>query len=111
MDTIVFNNGKNMPILGLGTYKLPNDKICNLIEMAYNMGYRKLDTARYYHNEDVIGKAIKEVGIPRKNLFISTKIDVECLYMQFAFGGHRKRLPIRKEGMRRMLIINIAVPI
>lgn len=89
-----------MPLLGLGTYRMAKDNFTRIIESAYQCGYRKIDTARYYQNESLIGDAIAELGIPRNELFITTKMDVEYLYWQCSTFGRKKRLPIRKESFR-----------
>ena len=93
-------NGLQVPLVGIGTYKIPNEEIPSVLQRAINCGYRKIDTARNYKNEEVIGNAIAEIGIPRKELFITTKMDVEFLYRNIEFLGHRKKLPIRKQSLR-----------
>jgi len=96
-------NGLQVPLVGLGTYKIPNEEMHSVLEKAFKCGYRKIDTARYYQNEEVIGKAISEIGIPRNELFITTKMDVESLYKSIIFFGHKRKLPIRKQGLRSAL--------
>ena len=93
-------NGKQVPLVGLGTYKIPNDELPSVLRKAFECGYRKIDTARYYRNEEVIGNVISEIGIPRNELFITTKMDVEFLYKVIGFLGRRKRLPIRRQSLR-----------
>lgn len=97
------NNGVQFPMVGLGTYKIPNDEMPSVLQRAFEYGYRKIDTARYYKNEEVIGNAISEIGIPRNELFITTKMDVEFLYRSIELLGRRKRLPIRRQSLRRAL--------
>lgn len=73
--TIQLNTGISMPVLGLGTYQLTEeDEVIQTIQNAANMGYRLFDTASSYKNEDMVGKAIRECGVPRSELFITTKI-------------------------------------
>ncbi len=75
MKHIVLNNGVKIPILGLGTYKLVDYKeVKQAIFKALDLGYRLIDTAEMYANEYQIGRAIKEYGIPRDQLFITSKI-------------------------------------
>lgn len=93
-------NGIRMPLVGLGTYKIPIDKTPIVLESALGLGYRKIDTARYYGNEDAIGRYLALSGVPREELFISTKMDVEFLYYTMNVMGRRKRLPIRRESLR-----------
>lgn len=96
-------NGVQIPLVGLGTYKIPNEEMRSVLQTAFECGYRKIDTARYYKNEEVIGEAISEIGIPRNDLFITTKMDVESLYQSVSFMGRRKKLPIRKQSLRNAL--------
>ena len=81
MDNLIqLNNGVEMPLIGLGTWALPNDKMKGIIKTAFDSGYRKLDTAAKYGNEEYIGKAIKSLGINRNELFITTKLYGRDLY-------------------------------
>lgn len=96
----VLNNGVRFPMVGLGTYKIPIKDIPSVLQRAIGSGYRKIDTARYYGNEDEIGRALSEIEIPREELFITTKMDVEFLYRRVHVFGHLKRLPIRKLSLR-----------
>ncbi len=75
MKKITLNNNLEIPLLGLGTYKLNSyDEVLNSLKIAYNQGVTLIDTAEMYGNEAEIGKAIKEIGITRNELFITTKI-------------------------------------
>lgn len=71
---VTLNNGLKMPILGLGTYSLQGDTCVEAVKSALALGYRLIDTAYMYGNEKEIGKAIKESGIPREEIFVITKI-------------------------------------
>ncbi|MCI5699525.1 MAG: aldo/keto reductase [Lachnospiraceae bacterium] len=74
-QTIELNNGQKMPLLGLGVYKATGDGIVeDAIFHAVNAGYRLIDTASVYKNEDGVGRGIRELSIPREELFITTKI-------------------------------------
>ncbi|MFC3884507.1 aldo/keto reductase [Bacillus songklensis] len=74
-ETTTLNNGVKMPWLGLGVYKMGNgQEIEKAIKAAIQTGYRSIDTADFYQNEEGVGKAIKEAGIPREELFITTKM-------------------------------------
>lgn len=75
METITLNNGVKMPILGYGVYQIPNyDECKKSVLTALEIGYRSIDTAQAYQNEKAVGDAIKESGIPREELFITTKL-------------------------------------
>ena len=78
---VTLNNGIKMPIIGFGTYPLANDTCILLHCEAIKVGYRLIDTARMYKNEKAVGEGIKKCGIPREDLFITTKILVLILLM------------------------------
>ena len=69
------NNHQQMPLLGLGVYKAAADgEVENAVSWALEEGYRMIDTASAYKNEDGVGRAIRAAGLPREELFITTKI-------------------------------------
>ncbi len=90
MKTIKLNNGVEMPQIGLGTFLIPKDKLSYAIKEAYDSGYRQFDTAWRYHNEKEIGLALKEHGIKREDVFITTKVNADALYFKdYKYGRHR----------------------
>lgn len=79
MDSIssytVLNNGVKMPWLGLGVYKSKEgEEVENAVKTALKIGYRSIDTAALYENERGVGKAIRDSGIPREEIFVTTKV-------------------------------------
>lgn len=75
MPKIKLNNGVDMPLVGLGVYKMDTPAECEkAIITAIEAGYRHIDTATLYGNEKAVGRAIKNCGIPREELFITTKL-------------------------------------
>lgn len=74
VNTVPLNDGTSIPQLGLGTYKLDDDNAYRVVSAALEMGYRHIDTARIYQNEKGVGRAIRESGIPRDDLYITTKL-------------------------------------
>ncbi|HLP79568.1 MAG TPA: aldo/keto reductase [Acidobacteriota bacterium] len=74
MKNIKLNNGVQMPQLGLGTWQASDHEIEQSLVWAFEEGYRHIDTAKIYGNEEAIGRAIKKSGIPRSELFITTKL-------------------------------------
>lgn len=75
MKNVRLNNGMEMPILGFGVYQIPDYNECKKsVLQALETGYRLIDTASAYQNEKAVGDAIKESGIDRKELFITTKL-------------------------------------
>lgn len=76
--TTKLSNGIEMPYLGLGVYKAKSgEEINSAIKAALNAGYRLIDTAAFYKNEEGVGKAIKESGISREEIFVTSKIWIE----------------------------------
>jgi len=69
------NNGMQMPLLGLGTYNMFGEVVTNAVQTALETGYRLIDGAQMYHNEKEVGEGIRRSGIPRTEIFITTKID------------------------------------
>lgn len=72
--TVFLNNDREMPLLGLGVYKTEDSEAETAINAAVEAGYRLIDTASVYKNEESVGKAIAKCGIPRKDLFITSKV-------------------------------------
>lgn len=73
--TVTLNNGIAIPQLGFGVFQVPNSETTAAVTAAFEAGYRAIDTAAMYGNEQGVGKAIAESGIPRKDLFITTKLN------------------------------------
>ncbi|WP_145028502.1 aldo/keto reductase [Paenibacillus sp. Y412MC10] len=78
MQTVTLNNGVQMPIIGFGVYQIPDAEECeNAVYEALMAGYCLIDTASGYLNEEAVGRAIKRSGVPREELFITTKLWVQ----------------------------------
>ena len=77
MQTVSLNNGVEMPILGFGVYQIPADQTEQAVTDALAAGYRSLDTAAAYQNEEAVGRASANSGIPRGELFVTTKLWVQ----------------------------------
>jgi methylglyoxal/glyoxal reductase len=74
-DTAILNNGVSIPWLGIGLWKVyEEEEVVNTIKSAVQFGYRSIDTAANYKNEESVGKAIKKVDVSRNELFITTKV-------------------------------------
>lgn len=74
MQYITLNNGVRMPILGFGVYQVPAAETEAAVSAALEAGYRLIDTAAAYQNEEAVGRAIAASGIPRDELFVTTKL-------------------------------------
>lgn len=77
MQYITLNNGVKMPILGYGVYQIPADECERCVADALSVGYRSIDTAQSYFNEEGVGRAVAKSGIARKDLFLTSKVWVE----------------------------------
>ena len=78
MEFVTLNNGIKMPLEGFGVFQVPDPQVCEKAVLeAIASGYRLIDTAAAYGNEEAVGAAIKKCGIPREELFITTKLWVQ----------------------------------
>src|SRR6266516_7905139 len=67
-------DGNEMPLLGLGVWQVPNGPECeSAVRWALELGYRHIDTAQAYGNEESVGRALRDIGIPRDQVFLTTK--------------------------------------
>lgn len=73
-DTVTLNNGVKMPGFGLGVYKVDEEVAVDSVKAALENGYRSIDTASFYNNEKGVGKGIRESGVPREEIFITSKV-------------------------------------
>lgn len=78
MEFRTLSNGKKIPVLGLGTWFIDDDKVAAAVVSAVKIGYRHIDTAQAYGNERGVGIGIKACGIPREELFITSKVAAEA---------------------------------
>ena len=98
MKYVTLNNGVKMPILGFGVFQIYDMKECE--EAVYNelkAGYRLIDTAASYRNEEAVGRAIKRSGIPREEIFVTTKLwvsDANYEKAKLAFETSLKKLDL-----------------
>ncbi|MFW5419904.1 aldo/keto reductase [Nocardiopsis sp. CNT-189] len=74
MDFVTLNNGVEMPRLGFGVWQVPDGEAQGAVAEALRVGYRSIDTAKVYQNEAGTGRALRESGIPREELFVTTKV-------------------------------------
>ncbi|HIR84341.1 MAG TPA: aldo/keto reductase [Candidatus Galloscillospira excrementavium] len=78
METVKLNNGVEMPLEGFGVFQVPDPAVCEQAVLdATATGYRLIDTAAAYMNEEAVGKAVAKCGVPREELFITTKLWVQ----------------------------------
>lgn len=93
MEYTMLNNGIKMPLLGFGVYMMTDPKECETsVLQALETGYRLLDTSSAYFNEEAVGRAIKESGIPREELFVTTKLWIQDAGYENAKAGFETSL-------------------
>ena len=96
MEFVTLNNGVKMPKVGFGVYRIKDHKQCKQAVLdAIDAGYRLIDTAQSYGNEEAVGKAIQETSVPRNELFITTKVWV-------ANYGYEKTKASVEESLKKM---------
>lgn len=93
---IKLNNGTQMPLLGFGTWQIPDGKTTyDAVLFALKSGYRHIDTAKFYGNEETVGKAIRDSGIPREEIFVTTKLwPTDAINAEKAFEKSFNKLDI-----------------
>jgi 2,5-diketo-D-gluconate reductase A len=77
VPNVTLNNGVEMPVLGFGVYQIPPEETERAVSDALEVGYRHIDTAAAYQNEEAVGRAVRSSGIPRDELFITTKLWIQ----------------------------------
>ena len=95
MEHVTLNNGIKMPLLGFGVYQIPDAAECERCVLdAIATGYRSIDTAQAYCNEEAVGAAVRRSGIPRKELFITSKVWISN-------GGYKKAKDSIEESLEK----------
>ena len=96
MEFVTLNNGLKMPKVGFGVYQIKNQEQCKQAVLdAIDVGYRLIDTAQSYGNEEAVGKAIQETSVPRNELFITTKVWISNY-------GYEKAKASVEESLKKM---------
>lgn len=97
MEYVTLNNGIKMPVLGYGVYQVKGEECERCVLDAISVGYRAVDTAQSYGNEAEVGNAIIKCGIPREELFITTKVWISN-------GGYEKARESLHESLRKLQV-------
>ena len=104
------SNGLKIPKVGLGTWLIDNDKVGEVVECALEVGYRHIDTAQAYGNEEGVGKAIRKSNIARQDLFITSKIAAEAKTYQEAYDSINETLNKMELDYLDLMIIHSPQP-
>lgn len=95
MEYVTLNNGVKMPVLGYGVYQVTNEDCEKCVLDAISAGYRLVDTAQAYGNEEAVGNAVKKCGVPRDQLFITTKVWISN-------GGYEKAKASLEASLKKL---------
>ena len=106
MDYLTLNNGVQLPMVGFGTWDVRGEAGKNAILTALELGYRLIDTAQMYDNENIVGKAVHESGLPRQDIFLTTKLYRPSASYQKARAGIEKSLNELRTDYIDLLLIH-----
>lgn len=96
MNYVTLNNEIKMPSVGFGVFQIPEKEECvRVVKDAIDVGYRLIDTAQAYGNEEAVGEAIRESSVPREDLFITTKVWISN-------AGYEKAKKSIEESLNKM---------
>lgn len=95
MEYVILNNGIKMPKLGYGVYQVSNEECERCVLDAISVGYRSIDTAQAYGNEEAVGNAIRKCGVSREKLFITTKVWISN-------AGYEKARASLRESLQKL---------
>ena len=95
MEYAALNNGIQIPMLGYGVFQIPREDTKRCVLDAISVGYRSIDTAQGYYNEEAVGEAVRDCGVPRAELFLTTKIWISN-------GGYEKALASIDESLTKL---------
>ena len=97
MEYVTLNNGVKMPLLGYGVYQTPPEQTEKCVLDAIHVGYRSIDTAQAYGNEEGVGNALKKCGLPREEFFITTKVWISN-------AGYEKAKASIEESLKKLQV-------
>lgn len=98
MEFVTLNDGVKIPAIGFGVFMIPADgSTCNAVREALDAGYRHIDTATAYFNEEEVGKAVRDSGIPREEIFVTSKLWLS----QYGYEGAKRGIDrsLKKLGL------------
>ena len=95
METVKLSNGVSMPMEGFGVFQIPEEECEQVVRNAVESGYRLIDTASSYQNEEAVGRALQTCGIPREELFITTKAYIQEM-------GYDNTMKAFEESMKKL---------
>lgn len=96
MEFVTLNNGVKMPILGYGVYQVTKEECERCVLDALKVGYRHIDTAQAYNNEEEVGLAIEKSGVPREKIFLTTKVWID----NYGYENTKKSIEVSLKKLR-----------
>ena len=109
-NTLILNNDVKIPQLGLGTWFIDDDKVADAVKAAVKLSYRHIDTAQAYGNERGVGEGVRTCGVPRKELFVVSKVAAEHKTYEEAKAGIDETLKKMGLDYLDMMIIHSPQP-
>jgi len=109
-ETYTLSNGVEIPRLGLGTWFISNDDVVQAVQDAVRIGYRHVDTAQAYRNEQGVGEGIRSSGVSRDELFVTTKLAAEAKSYEEAIAAIDKSLETMGLDRIDMMIVHSPQP-
>lgn len=109
-ETVTLSNGVVVPMLALGTWFIDDDKVTEAVRQAVSVGYRHIDTAQAYANERGVGEGIRSCGIPREEIFVTSKVAAENKSYETAMESIDKSLETMGLDYIDMMIIHSPQP-
>ncbi len=106
MEYVTLNNGVKMPLLGYGVYQVSNEECEKCVLDAISTGYRSIDTAQAYANEEAVGSAMAKCGVPREELFITTKVWISNAGYDYAKASIEESLKKLQTDYLDLLLIH-----
>lgn len=83
-SAVQLNDGNGIPVLGLGVFRADAGESCkSAVLSALQLGYRHIDTAQIYQNEEAVGQAVRESGVPRREVFVTSKVSACCVGLAY----------------------------
>lgn len=110
-ETFTLENGVEIPKIGFGCWQIPEgETTCNAVTFALQMGYRHIDTARAYGNEASVGRAVRDSGIPRGDIFVTSKVPAEIKSYDGALDSFEQTMRLLDLGYLDLLLIHAPWP-
>lgn len=109
-ETYTLSNGVEIPKLGLGTWMIPDETVAEAVKAAVATGYRHIDTAQAYQNERGVGEGVRDCGVAREELFVTTKLDAGIKDYDLAKAAIDASLEVMDIGYIDLMIIHAPTP-